>query len=209
VVSHDLRNPLTGILAGGWALERLDLSPQASNIARRIVAAGGRMERLVRDLLDWSRAQRGAPIPISTREADLHEVCLRIADEFQARNVNRIRVDREGDARATFDPDRVEQVVGNLLSNALRYAPSGTAVVVRVVGTPDDVRLEVHDEGAGIPADAQAHIFEPFQRPAAAQPGAASARRCDASRGSRTPVTTPAVSGTPRGWLVRRARATT
>jgi signal transduction histidine kinase len=122
------------------------------------------MERLVRDLLDWSRTQRGAPDPIRTRDADLHAVCERIADEFRERDADRIRVERNGDPRASFDPDRMEQVVGNLLANALRYAPRGTPVVVRAVGTPSEVRLEVHDEGPGIPPEAQAQLFEPFRR---------------------------------------------
>jgi signal transduction histidine kinase len=155
VVSHDLRNPLGAILAAGWGLARLELPPRAEPMARRIVSAGRRMERLIRDLLDWSRMQGGGSIPISTREADLHEVCQRIADELRS---------REGNTRATFDPERMEQVVGNLLSNALRYATAGTPVLVRAVGTPDEVRLEVHDQGPGVPAEVQSQIFEPFRQ---------------------------------------------
>lgn len=163
VVSHDLRNPLSGILTGGWALSRLELPPQGLLMVRRIVAAGQRMERLIRDLLDWSRLQGGGHIPICTREADLYEVCQRIADEFD-RDGSRLRVEREGDTRGSFDPDRVEQVVGNLLSNAIRYATPGTPVLVRAVGTPNELRLEVHDEGPGIPPEVQAQIFEPFHQ---------------------------------------------
>jgi signal transduction histidine kinase len=122
------------------------------------------MERLIRDLLDWSRVQGGVPIPISTREADLHAVCQRIADEHRDREGDRIRVQREGDTRGVFDPDRMEQVVANLLSNALRYSPPETPVLVRAVGTPHELRLEVHDEGPGIPPEAQEHVFEPFRR---------------------------------------------
>jgi signal transduction histidine kinase len=164
VVSHDLRNPLGAILAAGWGLARLELPPRAEPMARRIVSAGRRMERLIRDLLDWSRMQGGGSIPISTREADLHEVCQRIADELRSREGNPVVVEREGDTRATFDPERMEQVVGNLLSNALRYATAGTPVLVRAVGTPDEVRLEVHDQGPGVPAEVQSQIFEPFRQ---------------------------------------------
>jgi signal transduction histidine kinase len=164
VVSHDLRNPLGVILAAGWALSRLELPPQAVPVARRILAAGRRMERLVRDVLDWSRVHGGAAIPISAREADLHDVCQRIADELRDRAGGRIRVEREGDTRGRFDPDRMEQVAANLLCNALRYAPPETAVVVRAVGTANEVRLEVHDEGPGIPAEARDRIFEAFRQ---------------------------------------------
>jgi signal transduction histidine kinase len=164
VVSHDLRNPLGGILAAAWALARMELPPEALPVARRIGAAGRRMERLIRDLLDWSRVHGGAPIPIAAREADLHDVCRRIADELRDRGGSRIRVEREGDTRGVFDPDRMEQVAANLLSNALRCAPPDTAVLVRAVGTPDEVRLEVHDEGPGIPPEARAGIFEAFRQ---------------------------------------------
>lgn len=164
VVSHDLRNPLTGILAAGWALARADLADPEALLARRIVGAGRRMERLIRDLLDWSRVHGDAEIPISRCDADLHTVCRRIADELGERQPGRIRVERVGDTRGVFDPDRMEQVVGNLVGNALKYAPAETPVIVRAVGEDGDVRLEVRDEGPGIPPEAAARLFDPFWR---------------------------------------------
>jgi signal transduction histidine kinase len=161
VVSHDLRNPLTGILAAGWALGRGDAPPSTARLARRIVSAGRRMERLIRDLLDWSRLHGGVPIRIQPREADLGEVARRIADELGGA---RVRVEAEGDARAVFDPDRMEQVVANLLSNALRHSPPATAVRVRVVGGAREVRLEVENEGPEIPPDLHAELFQPFRQ---------------------------------------------
>jgi signal transduction histidine kinase len=164
VVGHDLRNPLSGILATGWALGRLNLPPEAARMARRIVVAGRRMERLIRDLLDWSRVQGGAALRIAARPADLHDVCQRIADELGDRDGARLRIEREGDTRAVFDADRLEQIVCNLVSNALRHAPAETPVRVRAVGDGDEVRLEVQDEGPGVPQEARARIFEAFQQ---------------------------------------------
>jgi signal transduction histidine kinase len=164
VVSHDLRNPLTGILAAGWALTRAGLAEPEALLARRIVGAGRRMERLIRDLLDWSRVHGEAEIPISRCDADLHAVCRRIADELSDRQPGRIRVEHVGDTRGLFDPDRMEQVVANLVGNAVKYAPSDTPVLVRAVGEESQVRLEVRDEGPGIPPDATARLFEPFWR---------------------------------------------
>lgn len=172
VVGHDLRNPLAGILAAAWSLARMDLPPRAAAAAQRIVSAGRRMERLIRDLLDWGRAQGGGPIPVAPRESDLLDVCRRIADELRDRDADRIRLEHEGDTRALFDPDRMEQVVANLLSNALRHAPPGSPVVVRAVGTPDEVRVEVRDVGPGVAPEVRARIFEPFRRgPGATGPG--------------------------------------
>jgi signal transduction histidine kinase len=168
VVSHDLRNPLNVVLAAGSALSSGNGSSERMRLACRIVAAGRRMARLVGDVLDWSRIHGGAPIPICARAGDLHEVCRRIVDEQADRDGSRIRVEGEGDTCAVFDPDRMEQVVVNLLSNALRHGPAGTPVRVRTVGTAEEVRVEVEDEGPGVPPEARARIFEPFRR----EPGA-------------------------------------
>jgi signal transduction histidine kinase len=164
VVSHDLRNPLTGILAAGGALTRGNVAPEAVPLARRIVSAGRRMERLIRDLLDWSRIHGGVPVPIQPREADLGEVARRIADELGERDATRVRVEHDGDTRAVLDPDRIEQVVANLLSNALQHAPAGTVVRVRTAGGPREVRVEVENGGPGIPPELQAEVFQPFRR---------------------------------------------
>ena len=164
VVSHDLRNPLTGVLAAGWALSRTDLPARASSLARRVVDAGTRMERLIRDLLDWSRLHGGAAIPICARGADLADVCRRAAEELPESGGGRIHVEQEGDTSAAFDPERMEQVVGNLLSNALRHGLPATPIRVRAVGTPQELRVEVENEGPAIPVEARAEIFEPFRQ---------------------------------------------
>jgi signal transduction histidine kinase len=140
VVSHDLRNPLSGILTAAWALARTDLPEDARRVARRIAAAGRRMERLIRDLLDWSRANAGADIPVEMREADLFEVCVRVAEDMGDSRNSRIELVRAGDTRAAFDPDRMEQVVSNLLSNALKY------------GAPDRPRCGTRDRGSTPPS---------------------------------------------------------
>jgi signal transduction histidine kinase len=163
VVSHDLRNPLAAILAGAWALARGGLPPEHAHLARRIAGAGRRMERLIRDLLDWSRVHSGTEIPISACDADLHDVCKRIHEEFDGGN-GRLRLEREGDTRAVFDPDRMEQVVANLVGNALKYSPADAPVRVLVAGDLDEVRVEVRDEGPGIPVAAREELFQPFRR---------------------------------------------
>lgn len=164
VVSHDLRNPLNGILAAGWSLSRASLEPAQARLVHRVIVAGRRMERLIRDLLDWSRVHGGMEIPIAPIEADLHEVCERIAGELSDRNSSRVQLVHEGDTRAVFDTDRMEQVVANLVGNALKYSAPDAPVRVRVAGEGGEVRLEVHDEGPGIPPAAMRELFAPFQR---------------------------------------------
>jgi signal transduction histidine kinase len=164
VVSHDLRNPLCGILIAAWGLSRAGLAPQQDALARRIVGAGRRMERLIRDLLDWSRLHAGAPLPLARRDADLLEICREVAGELAPHDAARIQLEHEGDTRAVLDPDRLDQVVANLISNALKYGAPERPVRVRVAGDQREIRVEVADEGAGIPPDVQAAMFAPFWR---------------------------------------------
>ena len=172
MVSHDLRNPLSGILTAAWALARTDLPDDARRVLRRVAAAGRRMERLIRDLLDWSRANAGAEIPVYVREADLFDVCVRVAEDLGDARHARIELVHDGDTRAAFDPDRMEQVVANLLSNALKYGAPDRPVRLGAVGEDDSVRLEVRDEGPGIDPSIQAEMFEPFRRAPRGAPGA-------------------------------------
>jgi signal transduction histidine kinase len=171
VVSHDLRNPLSGILTAAWALARTDLPDDVRRVIRRIASAGRRMERLIRDLLDWSRANAGAEIPVYVREADLFDVCVRVAEDLGETRSARVELVHDGDTRAAFDPDRMEQVVANLVSNALKYGAPDRPVRLGAVGEEDAVRLEVRDEGPGIDPAIRAEIFEPFRRAPGGAPG--------------------------------------
>jgi signal transduction histidine kinase len=87
-----------------------------------------------------------------------------MADELCDREASRVQVAQEGDTCAVFDPERMEQVVSNLLSNALRHGLPGTPVRLRAVGTAHELRVEVENEGPAIPPDARARIFEPFRQ---------------------------------------------
>ena len=164
VVSHDLRNPLTGILAAGWALSRARLQEGEAQLARRIVVAGRRMERLIRDLLDWSRLHGGGGIPVSVCDGDVADVCRRVTEEMSDAHAGRIRLEPTGDTRAVFDQDRLEQIVANLVSNALKYAPGDAPVHVGISGEAREVVIAVRDDGPGLPPEVRAELFEPFRR---------------------------------------------
>jgi signal transduction histidine kinase len=165
VVGHDLRNPLTGVLAWGISLARVPgASEEVRRIGARVVGAARRMERLIRDLLDWSRVQAGVPVPVEPRDADVFDLCRIVAEELSPSAGGRIALSREGDTRAVVDPDRIEQVISNLVTNALKYGPPGRPVTLRVAGADAEVRVEVGDEGGGIPLADQAALFEAFRR---------------------------------------------
>jgi signal transduction histidine kinase len=165
VVSHDLRNPLA-TMKGAASLIARGPAPGADHReeARRIVSNARRMERLIRDLLDFSRLRAGVGLPVTPTDTDLVEVCRRAVADLGRDAEGVVAVDERGDPTGRWDPDRLEQVVQNLVTNALKYGPASAPVRILVDGAGDEVRLLVHDEGGGIPPALHAAIFEPFRR---------------------------------------------
>ncbi|ATB29220.1 PAS domain-containing sensor histidine kinase [Melittangium boletus] len=171
IVSHDLRNPLGVILLGTThLLRRQDLDPKVLEIITRIAASTQRCTRLVRDLLDFTQARLGMGIPLTPRASDLEALVRQGVEEVGASAPGReFRLSAEGDLRGTWDPDRLAQVVANLLSNAAKYSPGDTPIGITLRGEEAQVTLEVHNQGDPIPERLRARLFEPMQRGA---PGA-------------------------------------
>ena len=146
IVSHDLRNPLSAILTTAEGLLRRNLDDRSTRFVVRIHNAAERAERMVRDLLDFTRARLGGGIPVTRGPADLHAIVGAVLDEVRAQAADRELLHlHEGDGRADLDPDRVAQVAHNLVTNALKYSPPDTIVTVRTRGEEDHVSLEVHN----------------------------------------------------------------
>lgn len=163
IVGHDLRTPLSAISWTAALLGRSALGDADARLVRRIAASARRMERLIRDVLDYSRVHVGAGIPIEPHPADLRVICREVVDEIHD-PAHPVAFAAEGDTAGVWDADRLEQIVANLVSNAVKYGPVGQPVRVRAFGEGDAVRIEVHDDGGTIPADVRARLFEPFGR---------------------------------------------
>jgi two-component system sensor histidine kinase KdpD len=161
-ISHDLRTPLTSIIASGSALS--SASPSAAEraeLSEAVVAEGERLSRLVENLIDMSRLEAGKAEP--HREAiDLGEVLDAAREATTQPALVRLALDRELPI-VEADAAQLERAFANLLENAIRHGGSQSVLVKsRPVG--DKITLRVVDQGPGIPESEWQRIFEPFHR---------------------------------------------
>ncbi|WP_242334037.1 MULTISPECIES: ATP-binding protein [Anaeromyxobacter] len=173
IVGHDLRTPLSAIEAGATLLSRRTLPPAEARTLARILSSSRRMARMIGDLLDFTRVRDAGGIPLAPRAMDLREVCRPVVDEAALRHgPDAVALSLDGNLSGAWDPDRLQQAIANLVSNALQYQPAGTPVRLRAAGEADAVRVEVENDGPPIPPEATRAIFEPFRRGDVRQAGA-------------------------------------
>lgn len=166
VVAHDLRNPLHLIMATTEMLDEPKLSPeQRSELLARASRATVQMRRLISDLLDAVRIQTGRltlerePLTIGGIVAQAEEMSRPIAAE---RHITLETSVVGADVRTRVDRARIQQVLGNLLGNALKFTPAGGRVILSAVVEQGSVAFQVRDTGSGIPAERLPHIFDQF-----------------------------------------------
>jgi PAS domain S-box-containing protein len=162
-VSHDLRAPITAILGSALVLDddhrELDREKR-SDLLRGVVASARKLHRLVNDLLDLDRLERGMVEP-DRRPTDVGAVVRHVVDELRD-DAHPVRLDLEPGA-AEVDPVHIERIVENLVANTLRHTPAGTPVAISVRYPDHDVEIRVEDEGPGVPEELRDEIFEPFR----------------------------------------------
>jgi two-component system sensor histidine kinase KdpD len=160
-ISHDLRTPLTSIIASGAALgSESATAVERAELSEAIVAGGERLSRLVENLLDMSRIEAGKAEP--HREAiDLAEVLDAAREATTRPEVVRLEVDRDLPL-VEADAAQMERVFANLLENAVRHG-GGRPVLVRSRLVAGKITVRVVDQGPGIPQSEWQRIFEPFQ----------------------------------------------
>jgi signal transduction histidine kinase len=167
-VSHDLRSPLNAI--GGWAsqLETRSADAEFTKRAARAIRHSTAVElRLVNDLLDLTRAKTGK-LALHPQEVAIGTIVQTATDGIRTgaeqKGIElRIQAARD-ECRVFADPVRLEQVLTNLLTNAVKFTPAGGSVEVRVKPSGKAVAIQVVDSGIGIPADQRARIFDPFHQ---------------------------------------------
>ena len=165
-VSHDLRNPLQIILLQGERLLRLsEGADRPRRAAEAVVAASRQMGGMIRDLVDAARMESGR-LKLSCRSLDLRAWLPELVT-MSAGVVDpaRVRLSLPADLPLAWaDPERLDRVVLNLLTNAFAHSPAGTEVEIRASAGEEELRVSVLDQGAGIPAADLPHVFERFYR---------------------------------------------
>ncbi|MDQ8029124.1 MAG: ATP-binding protein [Brevundimonas sp.] len=169
-VAHEIKSPVGGIIGIGelWRAGQLGATtPTQTEMAEMLVKTARQVEALAHDLLDVARAESGA-VKVELRPTDvsglLDDVRRATALRPEAQGI-RIDVVSEGDGLvALADSQRLAQVFGNLVSNAVKYGGEGGIVIMRATRIHDGVRVEVIDRGPGLSPEKQAQLFEPFNR---------------------------------------------
>ncbi len=166
IVGHDLRNPINAIsLSAAQLLRREDLDARVRESVSRILSAAERTNRMIDTTLDFTQARLGGSLRVERKPLDLHELTRQVVEEVQLNFPDRhVEVDMEGPGTGEWDPDRMAQVLTNLVTNALKYSDPALPVEVRTRGEARSVTLEVHNQGEPIPAEQLPRLFLPMKR---------------------------------------------
>ncbi len=191
VVSHDLRNPLAAMAMSAQLLLRMGIDAAQRRVVQRILGSGERASRLISDLLDFTQARLGGGLRVQPRPIDLHAVVREAVEELRAAFAGHVLVHHAvtipADPRATerpggcdADADRLVQLVGNLVANAMGHGAPDQPVTVESRVDADGFAISVHNLGQPIPADRIPTLFDPMTR----GPAQAVAGRRPAASGS-------------------------
>jgi signal transduction histidine kinase len=165
ILGHDLRNPLSAILLGAQLLEQQMADEKQLRTLHRITTAGQRMQDMIEQLLDLTRARLAGGLGFvrSRKRLDMAQLVQRTVDELRGAHPEReVTVEVSGDCSTLGDADRLLQLFSNLIANAIHHGTAGTTVQVRIHGGARDVAVLVHNQGS-IPPQLVPSIFDPFR----------------------------------------------
>jgi signal transduction histidine kinase len=173
ILGHDLRNPIGAIITSTrFMLDTGGLSEPHRMLVSRMEATARRMNRLVADLLEFTRTRFGDAIPIVIGEMDAARMIDDVASEVRSSYpASVINVRPSGNTRGRWDCERLTQAVTNLVSNAVQHGAAGAPIDVDVDGSAEDLVISVRNEGPAIPPDQIDRIFDAMKAVDAPQAG--------------------------------------
>jgi len=164
MLGHDLRNPLSAITTSAELLARRAESEKIGRPVTRILASAERMERMIGQLLDFTRIRLGQGLPLEYAPLDLGELARAIIDELEPVFERRIELRTQGSVHGIWDRDRLSQLLSNLAANACQHGDLEQPIVVGVDGLAADRVILSVQNGGQIPPELLPRIFEPFRR---------------------------------------------
>jgi signal transduction histidine kinase len=166
ILGHDLRTPLGAVVTSSqFMLDTGDLEEPHLTLTTRIVNSARRMNKMVGDLLDFTRSRLGGGIPIVRQEMDMANVARDAVQETTAAwPESVVQLKMSGDLCGEWDPARISQVMTNLLANAVQHGTARAPIVVTIDGEAKDVALRVHNRGPVIPASDLGLLYSPVKR---------------------------------------------
>jgi len=165
MLGHDLRTPLQSIQMTAHYLAALQAGDKVSEAASRLIRSGARMKALLDDLLDFNRTKLGLGIDIARTQIDLGIVLTdQVAELRGAHPEHPVELEVRGDCNGMWDGHRLEQLVANLVANAMKYGTPRALVRVVVTGEEKDVRIDVTNSGPPIDPVVLERMFEPLAR---------------------------------------------
>jgi signal transduction histidine kinase len=169
-ISHELRTPLAAIYGAALTLRREDVllgEPQRTGLLEVIASESDRLARIVNDVL-WVSRLESEGLRTRIEPCDAVELARGVVDAARQYIPPSIKLDlavpKKAVPQIAADPDKVRQVLTNLVENAVKYSPDGGRVTVRIAVAGERLRFSVKDEGLGVPPAEHRRIFEKFYR---------------------------------------------
>jgi signal transduction histidine kinase len=165
MLGHDMRNPLQAIQVTASYLAALNAGERVSGAASRLIRSGARMQALLDDLTDFNRTKLGLGINVTPASVNLADVLADELDQLRAVHPDRqIELQVKGDSQGLWDGRRLQQLLGNLVTNAIKYGAQDAPVRVTVTGDVTHVHIEVSNCGPAIDGTMLVRIFDPLTR---------------------------------------------
>lgn len=165
ILGHDLRNPLSSIVAGLNILAKEPQTEKSKKVLDLMGRSADRMFSLIRDMLDFARLRSGAGIAVDIAKVDLKPMLQHVVEELRTSNPDQVVESAIViPAEVRCDPARVAQLVSNLLGNALTYGAVNKPVRIEAHVFQNELTIVVVNKGKPIPADVRDRLFQPFFR---------------------------------------------
>ena len=162
ILGHDLRTPIGAIVTSTrFMLDTGELTEPHQILVSRMEAAARRMNRLVADLLEFTRTRFGEAIPIDVADMDAARMLDDVVAEVRASNpASHLEVRSSGETRGQWDCERLTQALTNLVSNAVHHGTAGTPIEIEATGSRDELVISVRNQGPAIAPDRIARLFD-------------------------------------------------